>query len=166
MRRLVYKGRWAIGVVLLVGASVFAYLQVRDAWRAAQKNDIYATAVRHWSEHKAPRSLGRRPVYISVDGKDPDEQLMRYLRGSIPAFRKASEWTNPPGTGVGIGVCNLTWVGCSAATVSVVDTYTWNFVAGEHYRVLRRGGRWEVSSVGHFGYEVLRDSWPRPHPPR
>lgn len=158
MRRLLFKGSWVIGAVVLAGALAYTFLGVRETWRTAQKNDIYATVFRYWSEHESPRSLSKKTadMYISVDGKDPDEELLRYLRVSTLAIKKDSEWTNPPGAGVRIGLGNLTWDGCSAVTVSVVDNSTWNYIAGQQYRVLRRGSVWEVASVTPFHYEVFR----------
>jgi len=161
MKRLLYRRRWLIRVIALVGALVAAYLGARHAWRTAHEDDVYAAALRHWCEHSLPSASRGQALYVQLDGKDPDEQLIGRLRESVPGARKYSERPIPPDAGVRVGLCDLTWVGWTAARVSVVDTCTWTRVGGQHYRVVRRGGRWDVASVAAFGYEVYRAP-PRP----
>jgi hypothetical protein len=106
--------------------------------------DVYEAAFRYRLE-KHPADV---KAYLSVDGKDPPEELLKRLRKDWPNLKPGSE--EPKEKGLQVYVEGLKWGARDTAELKAGYWFPTRF-AGEGYfadhHLIREKGRWVVEKV-------------------
>ena len=120
--------------------------QEQAEWRAAEADDIYATVFRYRFQDELPELLDEETFYIAVDDNDPSDRLLELLSHEMPVVEKMSDWSDPPGTGIRMGLWRLTWKSDEELTVCWARRIG-KCVFNQECRVVLGAEGWNVADV-------------------
>ena len=105
--------------------------------------DIRETVFRHqFMKNSSAVQQKAKAYFLSIDGKDPDAEILRRFEGHQPPVRAGSEFKEREGLKFTVG--DVKWINNNTVEVSGGYHEHGKSASGNRYRVARKSGKWRV----------------------